>query len=176
MSHNSDETRSLEWLFRFCQFSSTLLSLFFSEPWVKDDLNNPGSKRAQGETCSQWPNKKTFEVCPLIQLSEILYNRKLYIIEFVLCILYVGWGALIQLWITHSDTLFIFNTISSSGVHGWRSGWLWPSAHTHGLIMPSHRCNEMHACTRTHTHTYKPLHVQTEEHESLHTHWTLWAL
>lgn len=99
----------------------------------------------------------------IIQQTPLLNYFVMYIILVVLCTLYVGWGVLMQLWITYSDTLFILTAISGSGVHSWRSGWLWPSAHGHGLIMPSYRCNRMPPpkATRPHTHTHMHALTQT---------------
>lgn len=136
--------------------------------------------------CSQWPHKNV--KVSVIQRTPLLYYFTMYIILFVLCTLYVGWGVLMQLWITYSDTLFIWAAISGSGVRGWRSGWLWPSARGHGLIMPSYRCNRMpppkptqnhpptHPHTHARTHTNEPSDDQTQEQESLHTDWIPSAL
>lgn len=41
---------------------------------------------------------------------------------------------------------------------------------------PTHSRTQSCAHTHTDRHTYKALHVQTQEHESLHTDWIQWAL
>lgn len=52
-----------------------------------EELNNR-AKNIEDETCSQWPNKKTFKARLLIQLSAVFYNN----IYNLICFMYLKLG------------------------------------------------------------------------------------